>query len=388
MARVIVFTSAAKQVGKTSLCVNLALYLGQLGHSTCLFNADADAATVYNLLDIHPRHCLKDLIENRVRMEHAVIKDVHGIDFFPGCPGIDQIRTMDRSTRNRLHRSFMHFNRYDFFLVNAFSGISRNVVALCKASLEVVLVMTADARSLTNAYLLLKALSVNKFDNSVMVLINMSRDLKLARRSYNRFKEAVSRYLPITAVPLGTVFFDQRVGEAERGRLPFTSLYPDSDASRCIVNIAKHLSGKKKDDMAVSAFWSRFVDNLKHPFQIVGDPQQVFRQKPIRPPGEKDDSAGAEENGQTLPEPFPPTDPVEEKPSGTETLDSLARLEAQMSGLSKEVTDIKQTLDTISESRQTVSEPETHADTAPQQKKERLVLDFETFLAQQKKGGP
>ena len=382
MARVIVFTSAAKQVGKTSLCVNLALYLGQLGHGTCLFNADADAATVYNLLDIHPRHSLKDLIENRVRMEHAVIKDLHGIDFFPGCPGIDQIRTMDRGTRNRLHRSFMYFNRYDFFLVDTFSGISRNVVALCKASLEVVLVMTADARSLTNAYLLLKTLSVNKFDGSVMVLINMSRGLKLARRSYNRFKEAVSRYLPITAVPLGTVFFDQRVGEAEKGRFPFTSLYPDSDASRCIANIAKHLSGKKNDDMAVSAFWSRFVDNLKHPFQIVGDPQQVFQQKPIHPPGEKDDAAGAEENGQTLPE------PVEENRSGTETLDALARLEAQMSDLSEEVTDIKQTLDTISESRQTVSKPERQAETSPLQKKERLVLDFETFLAQREKGGP
>jgi flagellar biosynthesis protein FlhG len=381
MARVIVFTSAAKQVGKTSLCVNLAIYLGQLGHATCLFNADADAATVYNLLDIHPRHFLRDLIENRVRMEHAVIKDIQGIDFFPGCPGIDQISALDQGTRNRLHRSFMYFNRYDFFVVDTFSGISRNVVALCKASLEVVLVMTADARSLTNAYFLLKTLSVNKFDGSVMVLINMSRDLKLARRSYNRFKEAVTRYLPVAAVPLGTVFFDPQVGAAEKARLPFTSLYPDSDASRCVANIAQHLSGKKNDDMAVSAFWSRFVDNLKHPFQIVGNPQQVFRQKPMPASGEKDDIAGVGETGQTL------SEPGEENRSGTEALDVLARLEAQMSDLSKEVTDIKQTIDTLSESRQTVLEPETKAEPLPQQKKEKLVLDFETFLTQRERGG-
>ena len=381
MARVIIFTSAAKQVGKTSLCVNLAHYLGRHGRRTCLFNADTDAAGVCNLLDIHPRHCLKDLIENRVRMEDAIIKDCHGIDFFPGCPGIDRIRTMDRNTRNRLLLSFKYFDRYDFFLVDTFSGISRNVIALCKAASEVVLVMTADADSLTNAYLLLKALGGNKFDGPVKVLINMTRDLKSARRSYNRFKKAVSMYLPIIAVPLGTVFFDAQVEAAQKARFPFTSSHPDSDASRCIANIEKHFSGKTEGDMAVSAFWSRFVDNLSHPFQVVGVPVQGAGQKTTRPPGEKDDAAGMENRGETSPE------PLEENPSGSEMFHTLARLETQMSGLSRNVTDIKETLDTISESRQAISEDRTGTDSPGRGKKENLVLDFETFLSQRKKGG-
>jgi hypothetical protein len=104
-------------------------------------------------------------------------------------------------------------------------------------------------------------------------------------------------------------------------------------------------------------------------------------QKPIPLHNEKDDTAGTDEKGQTLPV------LSQENPSGLETINTLVRLEAQMSDLSKDVTDIKQTLDTISESRQTVPEEKTGADLSPKQKKENLVLDFETFLSQRKKGG-
>ncbi len=377
MARVIVFISGAKNVGKTHLCVNVAHHMGRLGYGTCLFNADADAAAVYNLLDIHPRRALKDLIENRVRMENVVIKTVHGIDFFPGCPGIEQLGTLDRSARNRMHRAFMDFNRYDFFIVDTFPGLSRNVVALCKSSPEVVLVMNSNARSLTHAYLLLKALTVNKYDGSLMLLINMSRDLKEARKSYHRFKEAASRYLPTTMIPLGTVFHDPRIQNAEKARHPFLSLFPDSDASKCIVNIAQHLCDKKADDLAVSAFWTQFMENLKHPFQIVGQPPAAVRPRSPQGSGENAKPASPASG------PLAVSDP--ENGFGEKTRDALAHIERRLSALTQDVSDIKETLRTLSERRNTMTEPAQTTDRIAAPKAEKLVLDFEAFLEQRNK---
>jgi len=369
MARVILFISAAKNLGKTHLCVNLAHHLAQLGNGTCLFNADADAAGVYNLLNIHPRHSLKDLIENRVRVEDVIIQDIHGIDFFPGCPGIEQLGTADQITRNRLHRAFMDCNRYDFFIVDTFPGLSRNVVALCKSSPEIVLVMTSDENSLTNAYFLLKALCVNKYGGSVRVLINMSRDLKVVRKSYRQFKEAVSRYLPMPVILLGTVLFDQKVRSAEAARQPFTSLYPDSVASKCIFNIARHLSDKKIEDLAVSAFWTRFMENLGHPYQIVGKPQPASLHQASVP-----ETFGAVSR----------SDP--DIGSGRSTREALERLKRQLSRLSKEVSVIKQTLQSVSEAQQATNGSGPKTEISNPQKPEKLVLDFEAFLEQRKRG--
>jgi MinD-like ATPase involved in chromosome partitioning or flagellar assembly len=263
----------------------------------------------------------------------------------------------------------MEFNRYDFFIMDTFPGLSRNVVALCKSSLEIVLVMTSDAKSLKNAYSLLKALSAKKYDGAVMVLINMSRDLKVARKSYQRFKEAVFRYLPISVIPLGTVFYDSRVRNAEAARHPFISLFPDSDASRCIVNIARHLSEKKIDDLAVSAFWAKFIENLNHPFQLVGKPRSaVLRQQTAgRVSGE-----------------VPASDP--DNGSGKSTHDALERLERQLSVLSKEVSGIRQTLQSVSEAQNAMTAPEPKPEISNPQKPEKLALDFEAFLEQWKRG--
>ncbi|RJQ62678.1 MAG: MinD/ParA family protein [Desulfobacteraceae bacterium] len=394
MARVIVFTSPLKGVGKTALSVNLAIELGRLGRSTCLFNTDSGAAAIDGLLDVHPRHHLADLIGNRVRLEDVIVRGAFGIDYFPGYPGIEALGSLDREACSHLHRSFLYFNQYDFFILDTFPGLSRSVAAMCKSTSEVVLVMNSDTEALTNAYLLSKLLSINQFEGTVMVLINLSRDLKLARRAYYRFKEAVSRYLPISATPLGTVFCDSMVEEAEKAGKPFVVTHPDCEASKCIVNIARHLLEKKTDDLAVSVFWSRYMDNLKLPFQIVGEPLKLFPKKiPVAhalidsadDPPAGDAREGAREGArksETEPAAEPALLPIEADGSDGRIFDTLAKLERQMASLSEDVCEIKQKLKDVGKS---VSEPRRKPD--PPIEPERLVLDFAAFLEQRKKEG-
>jgi hypothetical protein len=71
---------------------------------------------------------------------------------------------------------------------------------------------------------------------------------------------------------LGTVFEDPKVQEAQRERKPFILFCPNADASRGVTHIARHLLNKKGQDLAVSAFLDRFLDQLRQPFQISGLP--------------------------------------------------------------------------------------------------------------------
>ena len=381
MARVIVSISATTGVGKTQLIVNLALHLSHLGYGTCLFNADSNVATVHDLLGVRHGHTLKDIIQNRTRLDKVIRKGPSGIDFFPGYPGIETMGTLEPNERDRLLRSFLELNRYDFFLLDTFPGLSRNVVAFCKACTEVILVLTAAPGSLTNAYLLLKALTANRFAGSVMVLINMSKNVTVARRAYVKFKEAAGRYLRVTVVPLGTVFEDLKVLEAERDRKPFVSLYPNADASKCIVNIARHLFSKKGQDLAVSAFWVRFFEYLKHPLQITGLPSLTLRQNAAGEGERKLDLRGvpfAEPSMTDLP--LVSEGSIEDR-YGKAVHETLPRLLENIAAITQDLKEVKSAVCSIQ--KEGVA-PEAIPEKSPPREPDKIPLDYEAFLSVRK----
>jgi len=269
MAKIITLISSTAGVGKTHFGVNLAYRLTALGHRTCLFNTDSDTASVYGLLGIHPQRSLVDLINNRHSVDHIIHRSPTGIDFFPGTPGVEQIPGLKSNEKDRFIRSILELNAYDYFVLDTFPGLSRNVIAFSKASSTVILVMTPEPSALTDAYLFLKVLSGNGFSGPVMVLINKCKNVKTARSAYLKFKGAVETYLSLNIQPLGSIFSDPNVEQAGEAKKPFLALYPETDASKCVDNIVRHIVDKRIVDVAVSAFWSRFFKEIKHPFQLI-----------------------------------------------------------------------------------------------------------------------
>jgi flagellar biosynthesis protein FlhG len=365
MARVITFISATQNIGKTHMVVNIALQLGAMGHSACIFNSDSDTATIPNLLGIHPRYSLIDLIRNRNTLDNILTKGANDIDYFPGNPGMESLSGVGDDDTDRVVRSFLELNRFDFFLLDTFPGLSRNVSAFCKASSELILVMTSEPASLTESYGLLKSLSIDGFEGPVMVLINKSRDVKAARRSYGKFKEAVQKQLPVTLMPLGTVFRHRDISSPLK--CPFILQNHQSDASKCIENIAQHLVEKKAEDLAVSAFLSRFLGQLKLPFQL-GGIKKPHRQM----------MRDAEET----PDVKPSTQSDGVSPDIQMVQDLLNRLLGRMDTIADALNDIKGML---AEQKQTAAMTAAPAEPLARNdmdKRHRVTLDFDAYLRQ------
>ena len=141
------------------------------------------------------------------------------------------------------------------------------------ASSEVVLVITPEPTSLTDAYGLLKILSLNGFNGPVMVVVNQAGDAKIANIAYTKLKKTVHKYLPINIVPLGLIVHDDHVAEAVKEQKPFILLYPNSNISKCIKNIAKRLVEKEPEDIdtyALETFWTKFLSFSWSPLKSVG----------------------------------------------------------------------------------------------------------------------
>jgi len=276
MNRTITITSGKVGIGKTNICLNLALLLSKLGYRICVFDADMGLPNINTFLGLQPVYNLKDAILDGLNLKDLIIKDYEGIDIFPGSSGMEDITNIEVD-RMRLIRSFSetaHHDfllHYDFLLVDTPAGISKTVISFCLASSEIIVVITPEHTSLTEAYTLLKTLSLNGFKGGIWVVVNQCTTSHIAKLVYKRFRSIVAKNLRIDVMPLGLIYQDSKMTQAVKQQKIFVSLYPTTNASKCLQKIAEKLVAKSRNHLQgfdVVKFWRGCIELISSPLSI------------------------------------------------------------------------------------------------------------------------
>jgi flagellar biosynthesis protein FlhG len=281
--RVITITSGKGGVGKTNISVNLALCLAASDYRVCLFDADLGLANINILLRLDPEHDLEDVILGRRSLQDVTIRDYKGIDIIPGSSGVEKMANLGDEQIEHLAGSFSELEGYDLLLIDTSAGISKNVLAFCLASSEVMLIITPEPTSLTDAYALLKVLSLNGFNGAVRTVVNQCKNIKIAKLVYSKFKKTVKKYLHVDMKLLGIIIQDQKVTEAVKAQQALTSVFPDSAASKCIKNLSKNLLGHYPENPQapnIRSFWNKCLQLMKSPLKVNGP---ANKEKEINP---------------------------------------------------------------------------------------------------------
>ena len=276
MNRTVTITSGKAGIGKTNICLNLALLLSKLGYRICVFDADMGLPNINTFLGLHPVYNLKDAILDGLNLKDLIIKDYEGIDIFPGSSGMEDMTNIEVD-RMRLIRSFSetaHHDfllHYDFLLVDTPAGISKTVISFCLASSEIIVVITPEHTSLTEAYTLLKTLSLNGFKGGIWVVVNQCTTSHIAKLVYKRFRSIVAKNLKIDVLPLGLIYQDSKMTQAVKQQKIFVSLYPKTNASKCLQKIAEKLVAKSRNHLQgfdVVKFWRGCIELISSPLSI------------------------------------------------------------------------------------------------------------------------
>jgi flagellar biosynthesis protein FlhG len=322
MTRKITITSGKGGVGKTNIGLNLALQLSKLGQRVCLFDADLGLANINILLGIHPQFDMKDAIIDRLPIRDIIIKNHEGIDIFPGSSGVEEIANLPAEQTEALLKSFSGIGEYDFFLFDTSAGISKNVISFCLASPEVLVILTPEPTSLTDAFALIKVLSQNGFQGVVKVIVNQCKNSEIAKKVYEKFSAAVQKYIDIKLSALGVIFHDSKVTEAVKQQRPFLSLYPNTRASRCIGKMAERLlsdSSHFSGDSDMFSFWGRFFQLFKTPVTLPKRESTSDQPKPPKGSALTEQSVRAEPSVSNLTEVIPGSPALEDSSPHTTT---------------------------------------------------------------------
>lgn len=264
--RILAIASGKGGVGKTNISVNLSLALAEEGYRPCLFDADLGLANINILLAIEPEFTLESVISEEKDLNEIIVKNYHGIDIIPGSSGVEKIVNLPNEAIEKLSSSLSKLDSYDFLIFDTSAGISNHVIAFCMAASEVLLIITPEPTSMTDAYALLKVLYLNNYSGEIKIIVNQCKDKNQAQKEYSKFCGAVKKFLNKKVSPAGIIVTDPKIVESVKQQEPFFLRYPESNASKCMRFIVENLIFKEPAEelsQDITTFWNLCFNYLK-----------------------------------------------------------------------------------------------------------------------------
>ena len=123
-------------------------------------------------------------------------------------------------------------------IVDTAAGIGSNTLDFCDASQEVLVVVTDDPASITDAYATIKVLNQRTRRNRFRVLVNMTRYQNAARQLFTRLLEVTDRYLDVSLDFAGHIPYDSMARSAVRRRQCLLEAFPSSKSAIAFKHLA------------------------------------------------------------------------------------------------------------------------------------------------------
>ena len=253
VARVITVTSGKGGVGKSSLSVNLALQLQSAGKRVVILDADFGLANVEIMMGIRPKYTLADLMFKGKNLRDVVTEGPKGVGFISGGSGIQELSQLTREQIVYLTEKLVELDEIaDVIIVDTGAGISDMVLEFLTSSTEILLVVTPEPTSITDAYALLKALN-NKAEfckehTAIKMVANKATNEQDGRNLYEKMNAVIQKFLSIELEFLGTVPKDDLQSLAIIQQAPISISNPNAPSARGFATVAKKLNDTQEKE--------------------------------------------------------------------------------------------------------------------------------------------
>lgn len=265
-ARVITVTSGKGGVGKSNVCVNLAISFRRQGKRVVIFDADFGLANIEIIFGIAPKHTMFDMIYNNMKITDILTSAPFGIEFVSGGSGIEEL-----SNLNKFQLDFMVNRLYDLdcladiIIIDTGAGIAQTVLDFVVASNEVIVVTTPEPTAITDAYAILKTLknrSENIKEKQVSLLVNKVSSDTEGLEIYKKLNKVTERFLDIQLKNIGFLPYDKNLEKAVIEQKPVTILYPKSNISKAFEKLADNILNNNEYNLNSQVGLSNLFSNI------------------------------------------------------------------------------------------------------------------------------
>jgi flagellar biosynthesis protein FlhG len=241
-ASVFAITSGKGGVGKTNVVANLAAALALRRKRVMVIDADLGLANLDLLLGVRPTYTLADFFAGLVTLDEIIIPNRNGILLLPGASGVQEIASLRYDQKVALLTELDALSHeVDLVLVDTSSGISDAVAYFATSAHEIVVVVTPEPASMTNAYALIKILVFAHYEKRFWILANNVSGEAVARRLFDTLSGTALRFLNASLDFLGWIPSDPQLSRAVAHSQMVVTDACDAPSAQAFARIAERL---------------------------------------------------------------------------------------------------------------------------------------------------
>ena len=263
--RVISVTSGKGGVGKTNIVANLGYTFARQGKKVLILDADLGLGNLDVLLGLAPKFNLSHVILGEKSVNDIIVEGPGQMLILPASSGIQELTQLTQDQKVRILSELDQLiGAVDILFIDTAAGISSNVMDFNVTAHEIIVVVSPEPTSITDAYALMKVLSLKYAEKCCKVIVNLSGTSQQGREVFRQLNMVTERFLDMTLDYLGSVQFDAKITQGVKQQKLVSELYPDTQASRCFSDLARKISVSSPTHVPQGSsnfFWHHLIEN-------------------------------------------------------------------------------------------------------------------------------
>jgi flagellar biosynthesis protein FlhG len=240
--RIFAITSGKGGVGKTNIVANLGFALSKLGKQVLIFDADLGLGNLDVLLGITPKYNLSHVINGLKPIEDVIVEGPGQIKILPASSGMQELTRLSLDQRFGLLKALDGLiAQFDVMLIDTAAGISSNVLYFSVSAQEIMVVVTPEPTSITDAYALMKILSLKYKETHFKLIVNSVDSEHEAEEVSRQLSLVADRFLDISIEYFGAILCDANVKKGVMRQKVVSEMAPLTSASRSFSKLARKL---------------------------------------------------------------------------------------------------------------------------------------------------
>jgi flagellar biosynthesis protein FlhG len=248
--KTLAITSGKGGVGKSTISANLGYLFSSLGLKVAMFDADFGLANLDIMFNVKCNKNILDIIKGTATLRDVVVHVDDNLILIPGDSGEEILKYNNDQASSRLLEELKLLNNIDVMIIDTGAGIGEYVQRFLSATDEIVVLVTPDPSSITDAYATIKATS--RHTKRISVVLNNSKNDKEAQKVFDKINKVVEYNIKDMKLEyLGTINKSSIISDSVLRRALFAKNEPNSKPSLELEKVAKSILPKLEHNMLI-----------------------------------------------------------------------------------------------------------------------------------------
>ncbi len=237
---VLTVTSGKGGVGKSTIALNLAIALADLGKRVVLLDADANLGGLDVMLGVSPRHRLGSVLRGEMDIEDILIAPFPRLKVLPGNSGELDYPVLTPEKQHRLLDDLLLLEEpYDVLMIDTAAGLTPEIISYADRADETLVVTTVEPTAIMDAYAMMKVIFAANSDIPISLVVNSVQLPRDGAEAARKLQMAVTHFLRRDIAFLGSIPFDPAVQKSVIKQQPAVRLAPHSAVALSVQVLAQ-----------------------------------------------------------------------------------------------------------------------------------------------------